>query len=132
MTRECASSLKDVARRPRRDDRPESLPQLGDVDLNGVRGRFGRIPGPQRLDDPVHGDDPAGLEREHREERARLLAAQRDRLAASLDLDRAEETYLELWGACPARSVHGVPRSSCAVAPSHGAPRISIPALSTP
>ena len=58
----------------------------------------------------VDGDDAPRLECEHGEERTRLLAAQGDRLAASLDLDRAEEAYLELRVACPARSVHAAPR----------------------
>ena len=105
------------ARSPARGSRstgPERLAELRDVDLHRMRGRLGRIAGPERLDEPVDRDDAPGLEREHSEERARLRPAERDGLAASFGLDRAEETYLELWGACPARSVHVVPSISCA------------------
>ena len=98
--------LELVARRPRRDDRAECLAELRDVDLDRVRRRVGRLAGPERLDEPVDGDDAAGLEREHREERARLRPPECDGHAVPFRLDRAEEPYLELWGACPARSVH--------------------------
>ena len=70
--------LEHVARRARRDDGAERLAELRDVDLDGVRGRLGRIAGPERLDEPVDGDDASRLEREHGEERARLLPAERD------------------------------------------------------
>ena len=111
--------------------RPERLAELRDVDLDGVRRRLGRLAGPERLDEPVDGDDAAGLEREHREQRARLRPSEGDGRAVPLRLDRAEEPYVELWGACPARSVHASsPRSGV---PSHFLTergRISIPALS--
>ena len=93
-----------------------------------MRSRVGRLAGPERLDEPVDGDDAPGLEREHREERARLRPAERDGHAVPVSLDRAEEAYLELWGACPARSVHAVvPSIWCALALSHLAEPISIP-----
>jgi hypothetical protein len=102
--------LEHVSRRTRRDDGPECFAQLGDVDLDGVPRGVWRLPRPERLDETIDGDDATGLEREHGEERAGLLAPQRDRLTVSFDLDRAEETYLELLGACPARSVHVSPQ----------------------
>ena len=104
------TGLEHVAGSPRRDDRAERLAELGDVDLDRVARGVRRLAWPERLHEPVHGDDPSRLEREDGEERAGLLAPQRDRLAVSFDLDRAEETYLELWGACPGRSVHFVPQ----------------------
>ena len=69
--------LEDVAGRARGDDGAEHLAELRDVDLDGVRGRLRRIARPERLDEPVDGDDASRLEREDGEERARLLAAQR-------------------------------------------------------
>jgi hypothetical protein len=102
--------LEDVSRHTCRDDGPERLAQLGDVDLDRVTRSVRRIPRPERLHEPIDGDDSSRLEREDAEERAGLLAPQRDRLTVSFDLDGAEETYFELWGACPGRSVHVVPR----------------------
>ena len=74
---------------------PERLPQLRDVHLHRVRRRIGRVPGPQRLDEPVDGDDAAEVEGEHREERARLRAAERDGLAVPRRLERPEQPKLE-------------------------------------
>ena len=69
--------LEDVAGRAGGDDGAERLTELRDVDLDGVRGRLRRIARPERLDEPVDGDDPSRLEREDGEEGARLLPAQR-------------------------------------------------------
>jgi hypothetical protein len=103
--------LELVARQPRRDDRAKGLAELGDVHLHGMCRRLRGIAGPQRVDDPVDGDD-AWTECEHCEQRARLRPSEGDERAVPLSLDRSEEPYLELCGACPARSVHAVrPRS---------------------
>ena len=109
--------LELVARRARRDHGPERLAELRDVDLDRVRGGLGRVAGPERLDEPVDGDDAARFEREHGEERARLRPSEGGGDAVPLGLDGAEEPYLELWGACPARSVHSSSPRSCV--PSH-------------
>ena len=68
--------LEDVAGRAGGDDRAERLTELRDVDLDRVRGRLRRIAGPERLDEPVDGDDASRLERKDGEEGARLLPAQ--------------------------------------------------------
>ena len=57
--------------------RAERLTELRDVDLDGVRGRLRRLARPERLDEPVDGDDASRLEREDGEEGARLLPAER-------------------------------------------------------
>ncbi len=120
--------LELVARRASREDGPERLAELRDVDLDRVRRRFGRLAGPERLDQAVDGDDAAGVEGEHGEQRSRLRAAEGHVRPLPLRLDGAEESYLELWGACPARSVHAViPSILCAIALSHASKRISIP-----
>ncbi len=100
--------LELVAGRAGRNHRPERLAELGDIDLDRVGGGLGRITGPQRLDQPVDGDDAAGLEREHGKERARLRPPERDELSRARGFERPEKAYVELWGACPARSVHVV------------------------
>ena len=85
---------------------PERLPELRDVDLNGMRGRLRRVARPERLHEAIDRDDAARLERERGEERPRLRASERHGRSRSPDVDRAEEAYFELWGACPGRSVH--------------------------
>ena len=74
--------LEDVARRPRHELLgAQSLAELGDVHLDGVRRGLRRLPRPQCLDEPVDGHDATWLQREHREQRARLRAAEPDRRA---------------------------------------------------
>ena len=102
--------LEDVAWRAGGDDGAERLTELRDIDLDCMRGRLGWIARPERLDEPVDGDDTCRLEREDGEESARLLPAKRWGDAVPLDLDRTEQTQLDMWGACPARSVHLSPQ----------------------
>ena len=70
---------------------PERLPELRDVHLDCVRGRIRRFPGPERLHEPVGGDDAAEVEREHREQRPRLRAPERDDAAVLHRLERPEQ-----------------------------------------
>ena len=101
------STSSDVARGARDDRlRAQSLAELGDVDLNRVRGGFWRISRPEALDEPVDGDDATRLEREDGQQSTQLLAAERDSLSALACLQGAEEPQLELWHARPLRSVH--------------------------
>ena len=73
----------EVAGRARLDHvRAERLPQLRDEVLQRRRRGRRRVALPQRLDEPVERDDPSCVEQEHREERALLRAAERDRVAA--------------------------------------------------
>ena len=82
----------DVAGRPRLDRiGAERLPQLRDEVLERRHGRRRRALGPQRLDQPVLRDDPAGLEQEHREHDPLLRAAERDGLAVSASLERSQD-----------------------------------------
>ena len=97
--------LEHVAGRARGDDGAESLAELRDVDLDRVRGCLRRIARPERLDEPVDGDDASRLERKDGQESARLLAAEGDsRLPARPRTDRAPAT--RAVGCPPARSVH--------------------------
>ena len=98
--------LELVAGSARGDDLPQSLSKLRDIDLDGVGRCLGRIARPERLDQLVDRDDAARLERERRQERAWLRPSESDRRSLPRDLGRAEEAYLEHWGACLARSLH--------------------------
>ena len=70
---------------------PERLPELRDVHLDCVRRRIRWFPRPQLLDEPVGRDDAAEVEREHREQCARLRAPERDHAAVLHRLERAEQ-----------------------------------------
>jgi len=69
----------------------ERFPELRNVDLDGMRRGVGHLTRPQGLDEAVDGDDVAGLECEHRQERAGLRPSQDDGTAASRRLERPEE-----------------------------------------
>ena len=89
--------LEHVAGRARDERlRAQTLAELGDVDLHRVRGCLGRISRPEGLDEPVDGDDAARLEREDGQQRAQLLAAERDSHTAPARVQGAEESQLEL------------------------------------
>ena len=99
--------LEDIARSARHDGfRAERLAKLGHVDLDGVRGGLGRVARPEALDELVDRDDPSGLEREHGEERAGLLPAERDWVSVLQRLQRPEEPELELRVPGPAGGAH--------------------------
>ena len=103
--------LEDVAGGAGRKDVAEHLAKLRDIHLDCVGCRLGLFPRPEALDEPVAGDDPAGLEGEHGEQRPRLRAADSDVLAAQPRLERAEEPHLELPALGPLRSAHVCVRS---------------------
>ncbi len=99
--------LEDIARGARHDGlRAERLAKLGDVDLDCVRSGLGRVAGPEALDELIDRDDPSGLEREHGEERAGLLPAERDWVSVRQRLQGPEELELELRVPGPAGSAH--------------------------
>ena len=99
--------LEDIPRRARHDGfRAERLAKLGHVDLDGVRGGLGRVARPEALDELVDRDDPSGLEREHGEERAGLLPAERDRVSVLQRLQRSEELELDPRVPGPAGRAH--------------------------
>ena len=74
--------FQHVAGRARGDDRPERLAELRHVDLDGVRCGLGRFSRPEALDEAVDGDDATDVEREDREQRARLGPAESDGASA--------------------------------------------------
>jgi hypothetical protein len=49
---------------------------------------------PDRVEEPVDGDDAISLEQEHGEDRALLLAAERERPRLSAHLERAQNPKL--------------------------------------
>ena len=76
--------------------RAQSLAELGDVDLNRVRGGFRRISRPEALDEPVDGDDATRLERQDGQQSTQLLAAEGDSRFPVACLQRTEHPQLEL------------------------------------
>ena len=72
----------------------ERPPEMGHVDLKDLRGRRGRVVGPDRVDQPVVRDRPAALEEQHREERPFLRRPEWDRPAVVLDLEGAQDAEL--------------------------------------
>jgi hypothetical protein len=75
----------------------ELLAQLRDVDLKRLDGRFGRLLLPERVDQPVAGDDPVGLDQEQGQERSVLLPAQIERPAVREHLKRAEDAKVHRY-----------------------------------
>jgi hypothetical protein len=67
------------------------LAQAGDVRLDHLDRRLGRLDAPQAVNEPVHGDDPVQIEQEQREQRPLLRRAQRNGLFPVHDLERAED-----------------------------------------
>ena len=84
---------EDVTRRAgddRRAHRPEPGPQPGDDLLQRVGWRARWLLPPQRLHQPVNGDDRVRLQQECGEQRPRPWPGQRDRTVVGLDLQRTK------------------------------------------
>src|SRR6266480_2675158 len=87
----------EVARRLGDQTLPaEHLPELGYVDLEGLLGRVRRLFLPQRLHQPILGDDPVRVQEKHRQQRALFLPAQLEHLATGRDLERTEDAKVHL------------------------------------
>src|SRR4029079_14141230 len=69
----------------------ERLAKVGHVDLDAVLGGLGCSLAPERLDDLVDRDDVPAAQDQQREERAGVLAAQRDRPVTVQRLERSED-----------------------------------------
>ena len=117
---------KRVAGRPRLDPlRPERLPQLGHVDLEHLeRARRDGL-GPDRLDERLDRDHPAGVEEQPREERARLPGRKRHVGARVVDdLERAEQAELRhptgIIRACGTASKRSSAKARPASSTAHG------------
>jgi hypothetical protein len=63
--------------------------------LERRRGVLRRIVAPEQVDEPVGGDDLAGVEQQDGEDAALLRAAERQAPLAVEDLERAEEPVVE-------------------------------------
>ena len=93
--------VQDVARLPSAHEiAAESLPQVRDQVLNRPDRRPGRLPRPQLLDQAVRRDDLACTEQEHGQEGALLRPPQLERSSLRPDLERAQDTELDLLHLC--------------------------------
>ena len=72
----------------------QELPQLGDVDLDGVPRRLGRVLTPERVDEAIARDDRIRLEEQDCEQCTPLLAAERDRFPVAACLQRPKQAEL--------------------------------------
>ena len=90
--------LDDVAWIARRDrSAAERLAKVGDVALQDVRRCLGRVVAPELVDQPVAGDNLAGMREQNGEHGALARAAERNRLAAHPRLERAEDPELQAF-----------------------------------
>ena len=76
--------------------RRHRLAQLRDVQLHHLGRRRRRLIAPQPVDQPLGRNGRAGLEREHREQGARLRAAEGDPAVVRADLHRSEQLNLHV------------------------------------
>jgi hypothetical protein len=89
---------------PARDDlgavaaRGERLAQLGHVNLNQLRRGCRRLLAPKTLDQALARDRRARIEREHRQQRPRLDAAERDRPPIDDRLQRSKNLDVHITG----------------------------------
>ena len=74
---------------------PERLAQIGDEVLKRADRRLRRLPGPELFDEPVRGDDLAGMKQQQRQEGALLSPFQLERAPLHQDLERAEDAELD-------------------------------------
>ncbi len=72
----------------------EHLSELRDVHLQSLVRRRRRLVVPQRVDQPVAGDDPVRLHQEQSQKRALLLPAEIERSSVRQDLERAQDPKL--------------------------------------
>ncbi len=77
---------------------PERAPQAVHVDLERRDRGVGRPGGPDRVDEPLAGDDVVPVQQQRDEQRALLRGAERDRATLDDDLDRSENAELRT---CP-------------------------------
>jgi hypothetical protein len=95
---------EDVARGAGHEDlgltpcslRFEQLPQLGDVHVEDVGGRFGRLARPEVVDQPVGRHDLAGVQEQRGEQRALLGAPETERLPSTTDFERPENQEVQV------------------------------------
>ena len=84
--------LDDVPRRARDEQAfRELLAQLGDEDLDHLRGGLRHLVAPDVLDEPAHRDDPLGVQQQQREEGLLLASRQLDRPAVVGRLERPKD-----------------------------------------
>ena len=90
------ADLDHVARSPRGDDcrvtvRSKQAPQRRNSDLRLGTGRRRQVFTVNRFQQPVHGDNPVGVEQKHRQDDLLTHAAQLEPLGARRDLKRSED-----------------------------------------
>ncbi len=89
------------------DIRTKQLAQARNRVLKGGGRGLGRLFRPQQIDEPLHRNDPAGLQKEDDEEPALPLTAKRDRTALVRDLERAEDAEFQHVEAFVTRAAPG-------------------------
>src|SRR6185437_10789183 len=72
----------------------QELPELRDVNLEGVARCVGRLVAPEGIDEAITRDDPIWIQEQNREQGAPLLPSECDGLAVQAHGDRAEEAEL--------------------------------------
>ena len=98
---------KEIARAASLDTRrAEGPPQTVHCDLEGIRGRFGRVFTPEPVDQPLTRHDFVRVQQQQGEERTLPRAADDEPILASLDLQRAEQAEPQLSSVVRRRS-HG-------------------------
>jgi len=70
------------------------LPELRDVNLEGIARRVGRLVAPQRVDEAIARDDTICIQEQNRQQGAPFLASERDGLAVRAHGDGTEEAEL--------------------------------------
>src|SRR5262245_31022413 len=82
----------------------ERLPKAGDVDLDALPGRLRRLAGPDLVDETIRGHGATAVEQQDGEKGSLLRAAEGNRLAVVVDLERSEQAELH-------RAPSGSPRT---------------------
>lgn len=83
---------QDLGRLAGATSRFEEAAQLGHVGLQGARRRHGRFVAPELVDDAIEGHHPVGLDHQHGQQAAQLVAGQLDGPAVvGRDVERAED-----------------------------------------
>ena len=73
----------------------ERLAERRDVDVDAVQGARGWTLAPEHVDQPIRRNRSAGMQQEHREERALLGTAEREGLSVLVRLERAEDSEVD-------------------------------------
>jgi hypothetical protein len=99
----------------------QELADLGQVDVQGGADRARPLGGPDPLDQALARDRLVGVQKQEREQRALLCAAERERLATDPSLERPEQRERETRLPFAPRLLRFSPPFACVGEPSSGA-----------